>query len=48
MKERMPCPVRHAAATVSLSSLAVLVGLPAERSLVDLALGGPIDIRRYS
>ena len=46
MKERMPCPVSHAAATVSLSSLAVLVGLPAERSLVNLALGGPTVIRR--
>ena len=42
VKEGVPCPVRYAAATVSLSSLSVLVGLTSESSLVYLTLGCPL------
>ena len=39
VQHRMSRPVRHGAAPVRLATLAVLVRLPAERALVDLALG---------
>ena len=40
VEERVPGPVGHAAASVSLATLAVFVGLASEGALINLALGG--------
>ena len=43
VEETVPCPVRYTAASVSLASLAELVALASEGSLVDLALRGAAE-----
>ena len=43
MEETVPCPVRHAAASVGLAALAKLVALASKGSLVDLTLGGAAE-----